>query len=316
MIQWMDIMDSMELPLDFAPLRMLVAIARYGTLTEAARRLHLSQPAATHQIRQLERQLGVALFERRGRGLALTDAGRLAVDRATRALAEWEGLAADLEALAGLDTGHVRLGGGTTAIVHLLPALIGSFRLRHPGVSFYMREGPTGPITEAIAAGELDLGIVTLPSERSGLVVEPWLDDAVRFLAWPGAPLAEASSLTDLEGAPFILPEPGMPLRQLIDGVLQVAGVSPQPVMELQSIEAIKASVEAGLGYAALGERTVARELSEGRLVALPITGPGLKRQLGLTYRASAPLSPAVAAFLAHLRAGLPAPPHPTESPT
>ncbi|MFN3430550.1 MAG: LysR family transcriptional regulator, partial [Candidatus Sericytochromatia bacterium] len=61
----------MELPLDFAPLRMLVAIARHGTLTEAARRLHVSQPAATHQIRQLERQLGVALFERRGRGLAL-----------------------------------------------------------------------------------------------------------------------------------------------------------------------------------------------------------------------------------------------------
>ncbi|MNT89835.1 LysR substrate binding domain protein [compost metagenome] len=66
--------------------------------------------------------------------------------------------------------------------------------------------------------------------------------------------------------------------------------------------------MEAGLGYAALGERTVARELSEGRLVALPITGPGLSRQLGLTYRASAPLSPAVTAFLAHLRAGLPSP--------
>jgi molybdate transport repressor ModE-like protein len=289
--------------LDLAPLRTLVAIAHHGTLTEAARRLNLSQPAATHQIRALERQLGVAVFERRGRGLVLTEAGRSVLARAQRVLAELEGMASDLQALQDLTQGHVRVGGGATAIVHLLPSLIGAFRQRHPGVSFYMREGPTTPIAAAVAAGELDLGIITLPCEQSGLACEPWLEDTVRFLAWPGAPLTEGPRpLAALEGQPFIHAAPGSPLRQLVEGALQVAGVTPRVVMELQSIEAIKATVEEGLGYTALGERTATRELAEGRLVALAIEGVTLRRQLGIVTRRDAPLSPAVGAFVDHLR--------------
>lgn len=290
--------------LDLAPLRTLVAIAQYGTLTEAARRLSLSQPAATHQIRLLERQLGTPVFERRGRGLVLTEAGRLVLARARRMLAELEGMASDLQALEGLERGHVRVGGGATAIVHLLPSLIGSFRQSHPGVSFYMREGATSSIAAAVAAGELDLGIVTLPCEQPGLDCEPWIDDAIRFMAWPGAPLAEGPiQLSALEGQPFIHAAPGSPLRQLVEGALQVAGVTPQVVMELQSIEAIKATVEEGLGYTALGERTATRELAEGRLVALAIQDVALSRQLGLVTRAGASLAPAVRAFREHLLA-------------
>lgn len=291
--------DSLEL----GPLRTLVAIARYGTLTEAARRLSLSQPAATHQIHQLERQLGMPVFERRGRRLALTEAGQLVLARATRLLAELEALDGELQALQGLTGGQVRIGGGATAIVHLLPALIGTFQHAHPGISFYLREGATAPITAAVAAGELDLGIVTLPCEQPGLLVEPWLEDRVHFVARPDAPLVGRQlSPSDLEGQPFVHAAPGMPLRQLAEGALQLAGVAPRVIMELQSIEAIKASVEEGLGYAALGERTVARELADGRLVKLDIAGFALRRRLGLIVRAASPLAPAVAAFLVHVR--------------
>lgn len=290
--------------LELAPLEMLVAIATYGTVTEAARRLHLSQPAATHQIHHLERSLGHALFERRGRRLELTKAGRLALARARRILEELDGLRADLRAFETLETGEVRLGGGATATVHLLPKLIADFRSRYPGVSFYLREGTARNTLQAIANGELDLGIVTLPSQRPGLIVEPWLEDAIVFVAWPGAPLTgKPFPVTDLNDVPFIHSGPDTPLRSLVDAGLASAGIVPKVVMELESVEAIKTHVAEGLGYSALGIRAVQRELDEGKLVRLQPEGLSLTRCLALVYRESMAFSPAARAFLDELRA-------------
>jgi DNA-binding transcriptional LysR family regulator len=290
--------------LELGPLEMLVAIATYGTVTEAARRLHLSQPAATHQIHHLERSLGHALFERRGRRLELTEAGHLAVARARRILGEVEGLRADLRAFETLETGEVRLGGGATATVHVLPRLIADFRSRYPGVSFYLREGTARNTLLAIANGELDLGIVTLPSQRPGLIVEPWLEDAIVFVAWPGAPLARQPFPKEgLNGMPFIHSGPDTPLRSLVEAGLSNAGISPRVVMELESVEAIKTHVAEGLGYSALGIRAVERELKEGRLVRVQPEGLSLTRCLALVYRENMAFSPAVRAFLDELRA-------------
>jgi len=290
--------------LELAPLEMLVAIATYGTVTEAARRLHLSQPAATHQIHHLERSLGHALFERRGRRLELTEAGRLAVARARRILGELDALRADLRAFETLETGEVRLGGGATATVHLLPKLIADFRSRYPGVSFYLREGTARNTLQAIANGELDLGIVTLPSQRPGLTVEPWLEDAIVFVAWPGAPLAgKPIPMEALNGVPFIHSGPDTPLRSLVDAGLSSAGIVPRVVMELESVEAIKTHVAEGLGYSALGIRAVEGELKEGKLVRVQPEGLSLTRCLALVYRDSMAFSPAVRAFLEELRA-------------
>lgn len=291
-------------PLELAPLRTLVAIARCGTVTAAARSLHLSQPAATHQIRQLEGRLGVALFERRGRTLALTEAGRLVVARAERVLGELGALRADLRALAGLEVGTVRVGGVPTAVLRLLPEPIAAFRQEHPGVGFFVREGGSAVIREAVSAGELDLGVVTLPCADAALVAEPWLDDPIVIVGWPGAPLGRAPfSATRLTGEPFIHGAPGSPVRSAVEAAFVAAGVEPRVVMELESLEAIKAHVAAGLGYAALSARAVERELAAGQLVALSPEGLALSRRLGLVWRAGAPLAPAVAAFLARLRA-------------
>jgi DNA-binding transcriptional LysR family regulator len=291
-------------PLELAPLEMLVAVATYGTVTEAARRLHLSQPAATHQIHHLERSLGHALFERRGRRLELTEAGRLALARARRILGEVEGLRADLRAFETLETGEIRLGGGATATVHVLPRLIADFRSRYPGVSFYLREGTARNTLQAIANGELDLGIVTLPSQRPGLIVEPWLEDAIVFVAWPDAPLAGKSfPMAELNGVPFIHSGPDTPLRSLVEAGLSRAGLAPRVVMELESVEAIKTHVAEGLGYSALGIRAVERELAEGRLVRLQPEGLALTRCLALVYRENVAFSPAVRTFLDELRA-------------
>lgn len=290
--------------LELGPLEMLVAVATYGTVTEAARRLHLSQPAATHQIHHLERSLGHALFARRGRRLELTEAGRLAVARARRILGELEGLRADLRAFETLESGEIRLGGGATATVHVLPKLIADFRSRYPGVSFYLREGTARNTLQAIANGELDLGIVTLPSQRPGITVEPWLEDAIVFVAWPGAPLAgKPFPMALLNDVPFIHSGPDTPLRSLIESGLKSADITPRVVMELESVEAIKTHVAEGLGYSAVGIRAVERELKEGKLVRLQPEGLSLRRCLALVYRDSMAFSPAVRVFLDELRA-------------
>lgn len=289
--------------LDLGPLEMLVAVATYGTVTEAARRLHLSQPAASHQIQHLERSLGHALFERRGRRLELTEAGRLVVARARRILGELDGLRADLRAFETLEAGEIRLGGGATAVVHVLPKLIADFRSRYPGVSFYLREGTARNTLQAIANGELDLGIVTLPSQRPGITIEPWIEDAIVFIAWPGAPLAGNPIPKEaLNQVPFIHSGPDTPLRNLIDSGLKAAGITPKVVMELESVEAIKTHVAEGLGYSAVGIRAAERELAEGKLVRVMPEGLDLRRCLALVYRDTMAFSPAVRVFLEELR--------------
>jgi DNA-binding transcriptional LysR family regulator len=289
---------------DLAPLRLLVALQAHGTVTEAAARLHLSQPAATHQLRRLERQLGCALVERRGRGVALTAAGRAAVARGTRAIAELHALRDDLRALAGLEAGEVRVGGGTTAAVHVLPGPLAAFRTRYPGVACHLREAGTPELLAALAADELDVAVVGLPPARRGVAVEPWLDDPIVFVGWPGAPLAGRPFAPDrLTGAPFVHARPGSPIRATVDAGLLAAGVAPREVMALESVEAIKACVAAGLGYAAVSARAAERDLADGRLVRLAPRGLALARRFGLATRAGGPRDAAAQAFLAALRA-------------
>lgn len=295
--------DSPYPDLELAPLRLLVALAEHGTVTEAAARLHLSQPAATHQLRKLERHLGTALVARQGRGVALTAAGRAAAVRAGRVLAELAGLRDDLRALAGLEAGEVRVGGGTTATIHLLPGLIAAFRTRHPGVAFFVREGVTPETMAAIAAGHLDVGIVGLPTAHPGVDVVPWLADPLVVIGWPGAPLTgRPLPAAALDGAPFLLARVG-PLRDTVDAAFRAADFAPRPVMALESVEAIKACVAAGLGYAAVSARAAARDLAEGRLVAVDLVDLALARPFGLATRAGAAPPAAVAAFLRDLKA-------------
>lgn len=292
-------MDDLEL----APLRLLVALNAHGTVTGAAASLHLSQPAATHQLRRLERQLGARLVERRGRGVALTAAGRAAVARAGRALGELALLREDLRALAGLEAGEVRVGGGTTATVHLLPGLIAAFRRRWPGVGVFVRETVTPEVLSAVAAGELDVGVVGLPVARPGIAIEPWLEDPMLVVGWPGAPLAgRAFAAGKLTGQPFIHARAGMTMRATVDAGLLAAGVAPTTAMELESVEAIKACVAAGLGYAAVSARAAARDVAEGRLVALAPRGLTLSRRFGLAVRAGVVPDAATRAFLEVLR--------------
>lgn len=270
----------------FDELHHLVLVAELGTLTAAARRAHLSQPALTASIQRLEEQLGAQLFLRGRGGATLTAAGEALLPRALAALAAVdEGRRAVAEVM-GLEAGEVRLGAGATVCTYLLPPILKRFRAQHPGIRFRLLEVTTEEAQDGLRSGHLDLGIVAHPE------AEPWRDDPLILVRGPDfAPPAVA------EDAPFVTFRPGASSRALLEAHFPDARL----VMELGGIAAVKGMVRAGIGLALVSRSAVADDLARARLIEVEDPRTPLIRPLGLLHRGVERLPPAAAAFRAEL---------------
>jgi len=291
--------------MELGPLRSLLVLARERNMTRAAAALHLTQPAVSSQIARLEAELGQKLFDRTPKGVELTEAGRVLRPFVEEALHRLEEGRSALEQLAGLERGALAIGGGATATTYLLPSLLGQFHARHPAIRLFVREQGSQSVVDAVVAGELDLGIVTLPvatpsSGGARLEVEPWVQDELLLIVPPAHALAGRARFTwsDLDGAPVVLFEAGTAVRSLIDAHVARAGIEVEIVMELRSIESIKQMVAQGIG-AAFVSRFALRDRPDAGLACEE--GP-LERALGLIYRADRLLSPAARSFLERAR--------------
>jgi len=287
--------------MEIAPLKSFLVIAAEGHMTRAAHRLHLTQPAVSTQLKRLEEELGQALFHRTPKGLVLTQAGTLFRGFVEDALRRLEDGAQALAQLAGLEQGTLSIGGGATATTYLLPALLGHFHEQHPAIRIYVREQGSRGVVDAVLAGQLDLGVVTLPVEDPGprLAVTPWIEDELRLIVPPGHRLAGRGTFrwADLAGSPLVLFEAHTSVRNLIDGRLADAGTPVDIVMELRSIESIKEMVAQGIGAA-----FVSRYALRGREEGLRCADDPLARTLAIVHRADRRLSAAGDAFLGLMR--------------
>ncbi|MBL0927716.1 MAG: LysR family transcriptional regulator [Phycisphaerales bacterium] len=283
--------------MELTTLRQVRAIAQHGHVTRAAHALGISQPALSAMLKKLEADLGLELFHRTGRGVELTEAGRVFLRHAEDALRASEQARRAVRALAGLEGGSIALGGGATAITCLLPPVISAFRRAHPGLRFSVREAGSRAVAQGVLSGELDLGIVTLPLEGPGtadLLVRPWAEDALKLIVPPGHRLSGARSFRwkDIAaGEPMIAFEAGSAVRMVIDRALAEHGVSPDVVMELRSIEGIKRMVEAGVGMALVSRFAL------GPGEGLDCREGGVSRSLAIVRRRDRVPSPAAAAF-------------------
>ncbi|TNF32555.1 MAG: LysR family transcriptional regulator [Deltaproteobacteria bacterium] len=288
--------------MEIAPLKSFLVIAEEGHMTRAAQRLHLTQPAVSAQLKKLEDELGQSLFHRTPKGLVLTQAGTLFRSYVEDALMRLSDGAEALARLAGLEQGTLSIGGGATATTYLLPALLGRFHGRHPAIRIFVREQGSQSVIEAVLAGQLDLGVVTLPVDEPGprLAVTPWMEDELRLIVPPGHRLEGRASFRwkDLAGSPLVLFEAQTSVRNLIDGRLAEAKTPVEIVMELRSIESIKEMVAQGIG-AAFVSRYALRGSESGLRCA---DGP-LARRLGIVHRADRALSAAASAFLEEMQA-------------
>ena len=289
--------------LNLTHIRTLQAVVGHGSFSRAAERLHLSQPAVSLHIRQLEEGAGHRLLERVGKRAFPTKAGEVLLEHAVRALGELEAAYQALERMRGVVAGRVRVGTGATASTYLLPPLLRRLRSRYPDLELVVVTGNSAEIVGAVAANHLDVGIVTLPVSARALSVSPLRVDPLVAIVAPGRTPRPRRAMTapDLARHPLILYERGGTIRRVIDEWFRRGRVTPRIAMELGNGEAIKKLVEAGLGLSITSSMSVKAELRSGALVAMPLE-PALSRRLGIVSRRDKPESPALRVLLAGLQ--------------
>lgn len=297
------------------PLGTFHAVAVLGSFSAAARHLGITQPAVTQQVRRLERDLGLPLFDRAGRRAALTHAGQTLETYAQRLVRLLDAAHEALESLAGVRTGHLRVGASRTAGSYYIAGLLDRFKLRYPGVRVSLSVGNSETVLARVLDLSLDAGLIAGPCEDPRVVSIPFVRDRLLVIAAPGHPLsgAPAIGIEDLAGYAWISREPGSRTRRLIERALAAHGLEIHPTMELESNEAIKSAVADGIGIGIMAQAAVARDLAAGRLAGRPLREP-LGLEFALVYHRDRALSPALGAFLEllpspRMRAGVPRPP-------
>ena len=260
-------------------LRYFLAAVERGSVSGAAEACFVSQPSLSEQLRRLEQGLGVALFVRTNRGLVLTDAGRLLVPRAERALAAARDAEEAVREAGAIVSGTVAFGTFSTAHHHVFGAAVAEFRRRHPGVRLRIVSRNSTEIADAVRRGELEAGLVALPVDERGLVMgdRVWVTEAV-YVAADGARLRGAPrSIQQLASAQLVLPEvlagDDDPTRRQLSERAADAGVRLEPVVEVESPAAALDLVVRGVGDTVASSTLIARARA-GRSGRLGVVGP------------------------------------------
>ncbi len=301
-----------------APLRTFHLAAMHQSFNRAARHLGVTQPAVTQQIRRLEQAVGLRLFHREGRRLALTDAGHTLRTFTGRIFHLVEAAREALEGASALQTGHLRVGASRTAGAYYIAALIDRFKRRYPGVKVSLSVGNSQMIVAGVLDFSLHAGLVAGRPDDPHLVALPLIRDRMLVVLPPDHRLARKSALSieDLRGSPLAMREPGSTTRHLIEQAFAASGLTVDPSMELESNEAIKSAVADGIVVAIMAHAAVADDLAAGRLVGRRLRRP-LWIDFALVYHRDRILSPVLASFLALLpRRQPPARPRQTSSGT
>lgn len=296
--------SSLNLVWDATRLRLLVEIGRQRSVSAAARAIGIGQPSASEHLRTLEGAAGQRLVERDGRGSRLTEAGQVLALHAGQALATLEAGAEELNQLAGLEAGTIRIGASTTPGVYLLPDTLGCFRRDHPKVAVEVEIASSGEILGRLLAGHVQLALVGEVEADERVKLEPFLSDELVGVAKPKSlPVREGRvRAASLKSQTLLVRERTSSSRRVAEIALASAGVQTESVWELDSSEAIKRAAREGLGIAFLSRYAVAEEVDRGELESFRIAGrPPIERHLYVARLARRPLSPSERGFVATL---------------
>ena len=289
-------MNTMEL----RQLRYAVAVADHLHFTRAAEALHVAQPALSQQIQRLEAELGLDLFARTSRSVAVTEAGEALVARARRILAEADAIGEDVDAVRGVLRGRVVIGSMQSLGPFDLPGLLADFHAQHPGIDVVLREDATQRMVAMLGADELDLAVATIDEPRpDGLESQGLYTEDLVLVVAPDHPLAGRRRIrpADLPPGPFIFFREGSGLRSATERVLDEAGIEPRVRFETSELTRVRALAARGLGVAIMP-----RSDTEGpgpAVATVEIGPPKLRRSVGLVWRAGRRRAPAAEAFLA-----------------
>jgi DNA-binding transcriptional LysR family regulator len=270
-------------------LQVFYTVAKQMSFTRAADYLHMTQPAVTFQVRQLEEQLNTRLFDRTHSRISLTPAGDLVYNHAEQIFELYARMENEVRALTGEVSGVLMIGASTTVAEYMLPVLLGDFRARYPDVSIQLKVSNSDGIVNMVESNSIDLGVVEAPVNNRSLMVEECMSDRLVLIVPPGHPLVSKGIVTaeELTNYPFVCREEGSGTREVIGEWLQQGGLSPGCLnlgMELGSPEAIKGAVAAGMGVSILSRVTILKELQLGMLVEVKLS-PQLERPFSFVYQ-------------------------------
>ena len=280
-------------------LRALAALAANGSITAAANKLHLTQPAVTLQLRNLQELAGLPLIQRTTEGMLLTDAGREVLALSERVEAALGACEASLDMIAGKTAGRISIGAVSTA-KYFVPYAISAFQKMHPKVKVQLSIGNRQDMGNALRNYDLDIAIMGRPPVDMDMIVHLIGDHPHVIIAPTAHPFAKKQRIpvSKLAEETFLTREPGSGTRSLMEQLFETAGIQPEIGMEMSSNETIKQAVIAGLGISFISAHTVATELEERRLVILDVVGLPVVRQWFVVARKDKVLLPPARAML------------------
>lgn len=279
-------------------LKIFDAVARHLSFTRASKELHLTQPAVSMQIKQLEEAVGLPLFEQVGKKVYLTDAGEEMQRYSSAVLATLAEADQVFDEMRGLGRGRLRIAVASTAN-YFVPQLLASFCQRYPGVQVSLDVTNRKRLLEALSDNETDLVIMGKPPDSMELVSESFMDNPLVAIAPPSHPLAQEKDipLERLQEETFLVREKGSGTRSATERFFVEHGVSLSSTMEMSSSESIKQGVEAGLGFGLLSLHTLEMELALKRLVVLDVRELPILRKWYIMHRSGKRLSGVAKSF-------------------
>jgi len=261
-------------------LKVFHTVARLLSFTKAAEALHMTQPAVTFQVRQLEEYFNTRLFDRTHNKVSLTPAGERVSEFAERIFCLYAEMENSVRDLTGEISGTLSIGASTTIAEYLLPSLLGEFKNRYADINLRLKVSNSEGIVSMVEQNVIDLGVVEAPVSNKNLIVEVCHDDQLVVVVAPDHELARRGDKvkpSDILKYPFVIREEGSGTRDVITQYLIEQNVNPDEMeicLELGSPEAIKGAVEAGMGITIVSRSIIDKELKLNTLVALQLDPP------------------------------------------
>ncbi|MBT2970075.1 MAG: LysR family transcriptional regulator [gamma proteobacterium symbiont of Ctena orbiculata] len=279
-------------------MRVFTTVASHLNYTRAARELHLSQPAVSMQVKQLEESVGLPLFEHAGKKIQLTEAGKEMYQYVRTIFQTFEEMEEVLDAMKGLDTGHINIAVAST-VNYFAPRLLAGFSRQYPGIDLSLDVTNRERLMGLLKNNEIDIVLMGLPPEDIDLIYEPFMDNPLVVIAPPGHPLEKRRQIPmhRLEEEIFIMREAGSGTRLAMERYFKEQGITIRTGMQMTRNEAIKQAVRAGMGLGVVSTHTIELEVETGRLVILDIEGFPILRHWYMVYRKTKRLSPPAKAF-------------------
>ncbi|AUB81830.1 LysR family transcriptional regulator [Candidatus Thiodictyon syntrophicum] len=279
-------------------LRVFEAVARHLSYTRAAEELHLSQPAVSMQVRQLEEAAGLPLFERLGKGVGLTEAGREVYSYSrsiNRSLQEMDEV---MQSLKGVNRGRLHVAVAST-VNYFAPRLLAVFHQRYPGITPRLDVTNRETLMRLLDSNSIDIAVMGQPPTDIDVESESFMENPLVVIAPPTHPLVSERLIPTarLTGEVFVMREPGSGTRQAMERFFKEQGLTIRHGMQMTRNEAVKQAVRSGLGLSVVSLHTIELELETGRLMVLDVEGFPLARKWHLVYRRGKRLSPAARAF-------------------